>query len=86
MPKTLHTRLRGVCEIFGTIGVNLVSKVCAYDTLVAPLGLMSVLIYVLYTCRLSETFINHISAPAVRKVYRKCRPQETKHQRCERCV
>ncbi len=84
------------------IGVNLVSKVCAFDTphaachtrMLPRWGLCLCLIlraihlmrHATRACRLSEAFINHISAPAVRKVYRKCRPQETKHQRCERCV
>ena len=40
----------------------------------------------LYTFRLSEALENHISAPAVRKVYRKRGTRTTKHQRCERCI
>ncbi len=45
------------------------STVCASDTPVAPLGLALVSQRFLYTCRLSEALLNHVLAPAVRKVY-----------------
>ena len=40
----------------------------------------------LYTFRLSEAIVNHISAPAVRNVYRIRITQNPKRQRCDRCI